>query len=442
VNNNKNFDNALDECLKRLLIDKETVEQCLKSYPEYSERLRPLLETALFTRKSVSVKPGAEFRQQARHQLQSVLRKKKIKETRPAFNWGWQHQWGTVVAVFLVISLVGSGTVVAARGSMPDSPLYGLKQATEKIQLAITFSGIDKAELNAKLADKRVSEIVYLADKNEPAKIAEVTENLNTHLAEITSMAAAPELPAGAESSPAPLVSASTAPPQQVEPEEVFATGETGAGQEPALYQAPPASTAIVSPSPSSNPVITTPPAVNTTATMPTTTQTWSAPALTARSTANMTVKSTPIITTPAPDQSNFTGRNMTANMTTPDTHPSYPVYSTPATTNKSSEKPAVVLTPAPAVTALQAASNETGESWKDKDGKHSTDDNDNKFTSNAASRRAKLKTTVENQATTNIARLNEVLKTAPESSKPALRATLDQSQKEYDKAVRALDKH
>ena len=72
------------------------------------------------------------------------------------------------MAILLVVCLVGGGTVFAASGSMPDSPLYPVKLATEHVQLALTFSDIGKAEANARLADKRVQEIVYLTGKDKP----------------------------------------------------------------------------------------------------------------------------------------------------------------------------------------------------------------------------------------------------------------------------------
>ena len=34
----REFDNILDECLERLLVKGETIEQCLQSYPEHAAR--------------------------------------------------------------------------------------------------------------------------------------------------------------------------------------------------------------------------------------------------------------------------------------------------------------------------------------------------------------------------------------------------------------------
>jgi hypothetical protein len=85
--------------------------------------------------------------------------------TKSSRSWfsGWRCSGNLVgplllVAILLVI-IGGGGTVLASSNSMPDSILYPVKVATENVQMALTFSDIGKAELNAKLADKRVNEI-------------------------------------------------------------------------------------------------------------------------------------------------------------------------------------------------------------------------------------------------------------------------------------------
>ena len=52
MENNKQFNTILDECLERLLTGQETVEQCLQRYPEYATELEPLLRTATIDEKS------------------------------------------------------------------------------------------------------------------------------------------------------------------------------------------------------------------------------------------------------------------------------------------------------------------------------------------------------------------------------------------------------
>ena len=77
----------------------------------------------------------------------------------------WQLRWVLPVAVVILLIIGGGGTVVAAANSLPDSPLYRVKLATEAVQLAFTRSDLGKAELYARFADRRVEEIVKMAEK-------------------------------------------------------------------------------------------------------------------------------------------------------------------------------------------------------------------------------------------------------------------------------------
>ena len=199
---NRKFNNILDECLERLLVKDETIEQCLRSYPEQADELEPLLQTALATKRVSAIQPRPEFRAEARYQFRSALQAVEPKRRLPFF--GWQPQWATVVAVVLVLLLAGGGTVVAAGNSMPDEPLYPVKLATEQVRLTLTPSALGKAELYANLADKRVTEIVSMANKGKPEQVERVTQRLNSYLAKVVVLARAQKEEAGVLLAPPP----------------------------------------------------------------------------------------------------------------------------------------------------------------------------------------------------------------------------------------------
>jgi len=198
----RKFNNILDECLERLLVNDETVEQCLRSYPEQADELEPLLQTALATKKVSAIQPRPEFRAEARYQFRSALQAVEPKRRLPFF--GWQPQWATVVAVVLVLLLAGGSTVAAAGNSMPDNPLYPVKLATEQARLTLTPSSLGKAELYAKLADKRVAEIVHMANKGKPEQVERVTQQLNSYLTRVAVLATAQKKEAGVLLAPPP----------------------------------------------------------------------------------------------------------------------------------------------------------------------------------------------------------------------------------------------
>ena len=188
----KRFDDLLNECLDRIL-QGETVEQCLRKYPEQAQQLEPLLRAALAMKTSKTINPRPEFKAQARLEFQSALQEMATrKKPKLSFSWHpqwrWQSGWAIAVMAIVVVILGCGGTVAMASNSMPDSALYPVKLATEQIQLAITPSDTSKAELNDQFADRRAEEISYLASKGDTPRIQAVTENLNTHLDKITSL--------------------------------------------------------------------------------------------------------------------------------------------------------------------------------------------------------------------------------------------------------------
>jgi hypothetical protein len=188
---NKEFDNILDECLERLLVRGETIEQCIQRYPEQAAQLKPLLETALAAKKASAIQPRAEFKARARYQFRSALQEAATPKRRPFF--GWLPRWATVVTIVLIVLLAGGGTVAAASNSMPDSLLYPVKLATERVQLMLTPSQMGKIRLCARLADRRVAEIIYMADKGDVHQVELITQRLDERLATLAVLASALE---------------------------------------------------------------------------------------------------------------------------------------------------------------------------------------------------------------------------------------------------------
>ncbi len=185
----KEFDNILNECLERLLVKGETIEQCLQSYPEQAAELKPLLQTALVVKKASAIQPRAEFKAKARYQFRSALQEVASRRSRPFF--GWLPRWATVVTIVLILLLAGGGTVAAAGNSMPDNPLYPVKLATEQVRLVLTPSQLGKARLCARLADRRVAEIIYMANKGDAHQVELITQRLDKRLVMLAVLALA-----------------------------------------------------------------------------------------------------------------------------------------------------------------------------------------------------------------------------------------------------------
>ncbi len=225
----RDFDNILDECLERVLIKGETIDKCLAGYPEYADELEPLLRTALDAREAAAIKPRPEFTEKASYQFQVALQETESKKSRGFF--GWQPQWAAAVIVVIVL-LAGSGTVAAANNSMPDEPLYQVKLATESVRLILTPSALGKEELYVKLADKRVGEIIKMAEKGKVKQVEKATERLDECLIAMSSLA----MSGGGESVGGGLATSGATPPGMTAEE----APQAQVGEEPSAMEKAP----------------------------------------------------------------------------------------------------------------------------------------------------------------------------------------------------------
>ncbi|MDP2743961.1 MAG: hypothetical protein Q8P00_02705, partial [Dehalococcoidia bacterium] len=138
---------AFEECLERILASGESLEQCLRTYPELAERLEPLLTDALSLRGVLAQSPRPEFR--ARLKAQFLSAHERARQRRVRFTWGWQHRLATTGMAVLVAIVLGGSAIVAAERIPPDNPLYEMKLATEKVRLVMAGSDSQKVKLNA-----------------------------------------------------------------------------------------------------------------------------------------------------------------------------------------------------------------------------------------------------------------------------------------------------
>jgi hypothetical protein len=179
------FENILDNCLERL-VGGETVEQCLESYPEQVPQLEPLLRTAQAAREATAIAPRAEFRARARYEFRAALHDEMSRKAKPRF--ALRRGWVVALMVIGILLVSGGGTALAASDSMPDSPLYPVKLATERVQMVLTLSEVGKAQLCAKQADRRVSELIYLAAQGDTQQVEAATERLDERLTTLVTL--------------------------------------------------------------------------------------------------------------------------------------------------------------------------------------------------------------------------------------------------------------
>ena len=74
------------------------------------------------------------------------------------------------VAVAALVLIAGAGT--AAAGSVPGDPAFALKKAVEDLQVTLTFDDVQRVQLLAQLADRRLDDLQKVADRADRAPTA------------------------------------------------------------------------------------------------------------------------------------------------------------------------------------------------------------------------------------------------------------------------------
>jgi len=197
----KKFEDILAQSIEDIKAGKASIKDCLDKYPSMRERLNPLLRLALEIREAPDVKPSPSFKIKARVRLMD-----QIHGGRAATRWPWRRydgqmkpiayikkfsmsMAGVILAIVLTLSAVGAGTAYASQASLPGDTLYSVKLATEQAGMMLVRDDVARAERALNLADKRVREMVRLAEKERPQDMGLAVEKyayaLNMTLTEI-----------------------------------------------------------------------------------------------------------------------------------------------------------------------------------------------------------------------------------------------------------------
>ncbi len=183
------FDDILNTCLERLSRG-EDPEHILLAYPEHAARLRPLLATAGVLCSAMKRAPAPESPNRGLPQFRRAAILAQSGGRKPGFIFlgVWRRSWALAAGVAMVLIVAIGTTGVAAAGSMPDQALYRVKIAAEEIQFAVTPSRLGKAKLEARLAGKRIEELEYVLDRDDPRLAEQVSRRLYTHYHKIENL--------------------------------------------------------------------------------------------------------------------------------------------------------------------------------------------------------------------------------------------------------------
>lgn len=149
-----------------------------------ADELRTLVRVAALVQEAPQPVASPEAREAGRRQLLRAVMEKRRERAVPAPSFrdyverlggALQALWRPraplrratvlVTALVIVVALSSLGVTRAAAGSLPDSPLYPIKLATEQVQLALTPSPEGKARLHIAFGERRLQEALALAEK-------------------------------------------------------------------------------------------------------------------------------------------------------------------------------------------------------------------------------------------------------------------------------------
>jgi hypothetical protein len=171
------FDQVLDDSIKRIAGATATADECLADHPEHSAQLKPLLETANRIERGRELYPSDAYKHRARGQLMEHLRINSNQKTRkPPLIWTAAISLAVVVIAFFV-----TGTALA-QSALPGQMLYNWKLSSEQIW---RVSSPDRIGVDLELANRRTVELTAVnsspTDKSEAlAGYQEVLNRLNS----------------------------------------------------------------------------------------------------------------------------------------------------------------------------------------------------------------------------------------------------------------------
>lgn len=170
------FEHIVSICLDRLRAG-DALEACLASYPSHAERLGPLLHVAatLQTPEDGSLMSSEGFGAgEARLLARAAQLRARQRGPAPARRRVFSGLLAgtrrllaaSVVGVLLLCGVLSAGTVSAASTSLPGSPLYPVKRATETLVSSVAPTPQLQARVHLAWADRRLREIEALVARD------------------------------------------------------------------------------------------------------------------------------------------------------------------------------------------------------------------------------------------------------------------------------------
>jgi len=186
MNDLKRYNRILDSCLDSILTQGVPLEDAIAGHPEYQERLRVDLDTALWFQGAGSqFEPRPGFIASSRRYLVSKIGETSLGKARPVtasvFRNIFQARWVLATLLFLVIAW--GSLAVGMDKALPGNPIYRVKTTAQDFRLLLTVDEETKASLHRKYAQDQLIACALATSQGqyEDAEIA--LRNYERHMA-------------------------------------------------------------------------------------------------------------------------------------------------------------------------------------------------------------------------------------------------------------------
>ena len=190
--NHITIQDALDYCLANP--DGLSTSQLLARFPEQAEQLQSLLQLAQNVEKIGPPSVPTERREAMKQRLVQAAAARQATQANPAVRvptapatqgWrkGWSFSlprlaWGAALLAVLMIAFIWRGS----SGSLPNSPLYNVKLAAERVSVSLASSPADRVRAHTAIANTRLGEVQTLEARHELALMERPIDDYHNHI--------------------------------------------------------------------------------------------------------------------------------------------------------------------------------------------------------------------------------------------------------------------
>lgn len=191
------YDDVLARCVAAMQTEGAGIDACLAAYPVYAARLEPALRAAVLLQQRLATEPSAAFIQRAR--ARTLAAAGGIRAVAPVVHAppprlgllqrpAWRLPLASGIAAALLLAVWVPLLAVTSQDAVPGDWNYGLKRATEDLQLAVRVGDRDERAYQLALAERRANEVARLARMHRTTAIDATLDDYRQRLEKATQL--------------------------------------------------------------------------------------------------------------------------------------------------------------------------------------------------------------------------------------------------------------